>query len=115
MKRLVEFPLQDGGTIMVEVDSAQPAGVRVRGGSPTEIAEKARQSFETSLERIKPAAAAIIAKLRELSDQPEQVSVEFGIKLSAEAGVVLASTGVEANFKVTLQWKRAMQAQASSG
>lgn len=109
MKRLIEFPLQEGGAIMVEVDSSPaPTGKTVRGVTPAEVVEKARQSFETSLERIKPVAAAIIAKLRELSDQPEQVSVEFGIKLSAEAGVVLASTGVEANFKVTLMWKRAL-------
>jgi hypothetical protein len=109
MKRLIEFPLQEGGAIMVEVDSSPaPTGKTVRGPTATEVVEKARQSFETSLERIKPVAAAIIAKLRELSDQPEQVSVEFGIKLSAEAGVVLASTGVEANFKVTLMWKRAL-------
>lgn len=109
MKRLIEFPLQDGGVILVEVDSAEPSGGRVRGGSPSEVAEKAKQAFETSLERIKPVAGAVIAKLRELSDQPEQVSVEFGIKLSAEAGVVLASTGVEANFKVTVLWKHAQK------
>jgi len=108
MKRLVEFPLQEGGAIMVEVDSAAaPAGSTVRGVNPTAVLEKARQSFETALEGIKPAAGAIIGKLRELGDQPEQVSVEFGIKLSAEAGAVIASTGVEANFKVTLLWKRA--------
>jgi len=107
MKRLIEFPLQEGGAILVEVDSAEPAGARVRGASPTEVAEKAKQAFETSLERIKPVAGAVIGKLRELTDQPEQVTVEFGIKLSAEAGVVLASTGVEANFKITVLWKRA--------
>lgn len=106
MKRLIEFPLDAGGNILVEVDGIEPT-TRVRGGAPMEVAEKARQTFESSLERIKPAAAAIISKLREMSDQPEQVSVEFGIKLSAEAGVVLATTGVEANFKVTLLWKRA--------
>ncbi|HEY3135426.1 MAG TPA: CU044_2847 family protein [Blastocatellia bacterium] len=106
MKRLVEFPLDDGTAIIVEVDSAEPATARVRGASPIEVAEKAKQTFESSLERIKPVAAAIIAKLRELGDQPQEIGVEFGIKLSAAAGVVLASTGMEANFKVSLTWKR---------
>jgi Trypsin-co-occurring domain 1 len=107
MKRLIEFPLEDSGVILVEVDGTEPTGRTVRGANPAEVAERARQTFETSLERIKPAAAAIIAKVRELSDKPEQIGVEFGIKLSAEAGVVIASTGVEANFKVTLLWKKA--------
>lgn len=104
MKRLIEFPLEDGSFIMVETDSIETAGSTVRGMHVSEVAEKARQTFETSLERIKPTAAAIIAKLRELSDQPEQVAVEFGVKLSAAAGVVLASSALEANFKVTLMW-----------
>lgn len=106
MKRLIEFPLEDGTHIMVETDSIEAAESTERGLYVSELAEKAKQTFETSLERIKPTAAAIIAKLRELSDQPEQVAVEFGVKLSAAAGVVLASSSLEANFKVTLTWKR---------
>lgn len=106
MKRLVEFPLEGGGFVMAEVDSAEAAGGTVRGLHAADVAVKAQQTFEAAMERVKPTASAIIAKLRELSDQPEQVAVEFGIKLSAAAGVVLASSGVEANFKVTLTWKR---------
>jgi hypothetical protein len=106
MKRLIEFPLRDGSSMLVEVEDPVAGVGTVRGAHPVEIAEKAKQTFEASLEKLKPAASAIITKLRELSDQPEQVAVEFGIKLSGAAGVVLASTGVEANFKVTLTWKR---------
>jgi len=36
---------------------------------------------------------------------PESVSVEFGIKFSAQAGVVLAASAVEGNCKITLSWK----------
>ena len=106
MKRLVEFPLEDGSSLMVEVEEPVTGGGTVRAAHPVEMADRARQSFESSLDKIRPAASAIIAKLREMTDQPEQVAVEFGIKLSGAAGVVLASTGVEANFKVTLTWKR---------
>lgn len=108
MKRLIEFPLEGGGAMVVEVEDPV-TGSPVRGANPVAIAERAQQTFEESLEKIKPAASAIITKLRQLSDQPEQVAVEFGIKLSGTAGVVLASTGVEANFKVTLTWKREPQ------
>jgi len=34
------------------------------------------------------------------------VEVEFGLKMSAEAGAVVAAAGAEANYKVTLTWKR---------
>ena len=107
MKRLVEFPLEDGSTIMVEVDEPERAGgtTRVsRGGEKT--VEKANQSFEAALDKVKPTANAVISKLRDLYDPPDEISVEFGLKLSAKAGVFLAAAGVEANYKVTLKWKK---------
>lgn len=106
MKRIIEFPLEGGGFVMAEVDSVETTGDAVRGFHAPEVAVKAQQTFEAAMEKVKPTAAAIIAKLRELSDKPEQVAVEFGIKLNAAAGIVLASSGLEANFKVTLTWKR---------
>lgn len=106
MKRLIEFPLENGGSILVEVDEPRADGGTMRSARPTEIVEKAKQTFETALEKIRPAASAIITKLRDLSEPADQIGVEFGIKLSAEAGVVLASAGVEANYTVTLTWKR---------
>ncbi len=107
MKRLVEFPLEAGGSILVEVDEPEPEGGVVRVARPGEVAETARQTFEAALEKIRPAASAIITKLRGLSDPPDEMEVEFGLKLSAAAGVVVASASVDANYTVTLKWKRA--------
>ena len=35
-----------------------------------------------------------------------EIEVEFGMKMDVKAGAIIASTGVEANFKVKLKWKR---------
>ncbi|MGH7847309.1 MAG: CU044_2847 family protein [Candidatus Binatia bacterium] len=105
MKQLVEFPLEGGGSIVVEVEGAAGGPGVVRGGRPGEIIDQAKQSFETALEKLKPAAAAIIAKLRDLSEPPDEIEVEFGIKLNADVGVILASAGAEANYTVTLTWR----------
>src|SRR5512135_613557 len=110
MKRLVEFPLQEGGTLLVEVDEPEgPAETTMRGGvvkaaRPGEIADKAKDTFEGALDKIKPAAQSIIDRLRELHDAPDEIAVEFGIKLSAEAGAFIASASVEANYTLTLKW-----------
>ena len=107
MKRLIEFPLEAGGSIVIEVDEPEPEGGVVRVARPGEVAEQARETFEAALERLKPASNAIIGKLRSLSDPPDEVSVEFGLKMNAQLGaVVIASAGAEANYKVTLTWKR---------
>ena len=34
------------------------------------------------------------------------MTVAFGVKLTATAGAVLASAAVEANYKVTMMWKK---------
>ena len=105
MKRLIEYSLKDGSSIIVEVDEPVESGVYPVGRSG-EMIEKAKQNFETVLERIKPTAAAVITSLRDLSESPNEIGVEFGIKFSVESGIVLASTGAEANYKVTLKWVR---------
>jgi hypothetical protein len=104
VKRLVEYSLSDGNSVMVEVDEARGGGVR-RGG-PSDITEKATQTFETALEKIRPAAVELIAQFRNLHEPPQIAVVEFGVKLSAEAGAFIASVATEANFKVTLTWRR---------
>lgn len=86
MERLIEFPLEDGGLLMVEVYKPAPGRGVVRAGHIVAAAEKAGQTFETALEKIKPAAAAIINHLRNLSETPEDILVEFGLKFSEEAG-----------------------------
>ena len=107
MKRLIEFPLEEGGSIVVEVDEPAPEGGVVRAARPGEVVEKVGQTFEAALDRIKPVAGTVIAKLRGLHDPPDEAVIEFGLKMSGQAGsVVVASVGAEAHYKVTLTWRR---------
>jgi mevalonate kinase len=104
MKRLIEYTLENGGSIVIEVDEPAQDGVTRAGRG--DVVEKATQKFEETLQRVKPATLAIISTLRELSDSPDEASVEFGVKLGSKAGVVIASAEAEANFVFKLTWKR---------
>src|SRR5437868_2738548 len=76
MKKLVEYPLKDGSLVLVEVEEPdRPGGPPLRGlpHPPYEVIERATQTFDDALDKIKPAAAAIIAKLKELKTPPEQI------------------------------------------
>ena len=106
MKRLIEFPLETGGSVLVQVEEPAEEVSITRAGRVREVAVQANQTFEAALERLKPAADAIIAKLRGLTDPPDEVQVEFGVTLSAEAGMIVASASAEANYRVTLTWRR---------
>lgn len=46
-----------------------------------------------------------LAKI-DIVDKPDEISVEFGLSISGEAGVVISNAGVEAAVKVKLTWKR---------
>jgi hypothetical protein len=108
MKRLVEFSTEDGGSILVEIDddSRAGSGATLRGGHASLMIEKARISYEEALDKIKGAAEVIITKMRSLPDSPDEIGVDFGIKLSADIGAILASTSAEAQFTLHLVWRR---------
>ena len=110
MKRLVEFPSESGELIFVEVEESVPGGGTRRGLFPSEVVERAQTSFEDALDRARPMANTLVEKLGDIADSagrvPDEMQVEFGIVLSAEAGAVLAAASAGANFKVTMTWKK---------
>jgi hypothetical protein len=105
MKRLVEFPMEDGSTILVEVDEPGYAGGTLRSIKPGDMIERAGMTYEQAISRVQPAAASIIARLRAMPEPPTEVAIELGISLSAEAGAFLASAATQAHIIVTLTWK----------
>jgi hypothetical protein len=102
MEELVAVPLDNGGVIVVEMDHA-PAGV-VKAGRPGQIVGKAAQTLEAALDSVTPAAQSILAKLRPA--RPHEITVEFGVTLTAEAGAVITKAMSGCHLKVTLHWKR---------
>jgi hypothetical protein len=107
MKDVVEFVLKPGITIPVEVEDSGLDFTKVsREGGTREASDKAPRSFNEALERVRPMADLLIERLRELAAQPDEVEIEFGIKLSGEVGALIASTSTEANFRIKLAWTR---------
>jgi Trypsin-co-occurring domain 1 len=104
VKRIVEFPLESGESILIEVD--EPAQIDDRIGLRDQVVEKATQTFESALSTVKPVANAIIAKMSSLHQPADEVEVKFGIKISAQLGAVVASGNGEVNYEITLKWKR---------
>jgi hypothetical protein len=111
MTYLIQVPIADATAegadfFVMEVDGQVDRGV-VRSGRPGQVVTTAAETFEAALERLQPLTRAIIVKLRGIVDGPEEIGVEFGLKMNLEAGLVVARATSEANFTVTLRWKRA--------
>jgi hypothetical protein len=112
LKRIVEFPLENGDSVLVEINESTITDDRI--GIRDEVVQKATQTFESALENVKPIANAILAKVRNLSQPADEVEVKFGIKISAELGAVVASGSGEVNYEITLKWKRESQNEGST-
>lgn len=108
MARLIEFAVGGGQSIFVEAEDPA-ASVVTRGIGTQSIATRASQTFEEAISRVRPAAEAIVAQMRNLAATPDEVVVEFGLTLSAEAGAFIAAAGTAANFKISLTWRNSAE------
>lgn len=108
VKRLVEFPLEHGGSVLVEIDDTPGGGPVMRGlGKDHQtVAERTDKTFEQATATVVPAARSLLSRLRASDDPAAEISIEFGVQLSAQTGAFIASAAVEANFKVSMTWRQ---------
>jgi predicted phosphoribosyltransferase len=110
LAELVAFEIGDSaGTVIVEMADDEPGIERIARGDS--LIGQARKRIDTALEMVRPTVEALGAQLGSLEVRPlgapESVEVEFGVRLNAEAGAVIAKTETEGHFKITLHWSRA--------
>lgn len=105
MSEYVEFLTADGAVVRVESAGQAPAGYGMqpvgRGG---DAVVRAAGTFEHALAGVRSAAEAALAVLRDGTLRPDAVEIEFGVKLSAEAGALIARTTADAHLTVKLSW-----------
>ena len=106
MKYLVELPVTpDGGsssTVGVEIEHAANGPVKV--SRPGQVVARATHTLGEMLAGIRPVAESFVAGFAGMAEAPDAIGLEFGLSLSADANLIVATTAAQANFKVTLSW-----------
>lgn len=105
MAYLIEVPVEGGGHLVVQATGEDLPAELVLAARPGEIAARASESLEQALDQLKPAVRAIRGRLAAMA--PDELTLEFGIVLGAETGVVVAKGKAEVHFTVSLTWNRA--------
>lgn len=104
MDHILELSVGDDHVVAVEVRPADrgtaPAG-RLHDG----VVDMTHKQFGELFEAIQPAVAAIAQKLRDLPAAPKEYTVEFGLKISANANAFIAATAAEGNFQISMTWR----------
>jgi NTP-dependent ternary system trypsin peptidase co-occuring protein len=89
-------------SIFEKGDEPESAGT-VRAGRGETIV-KAKETLEEALNNVLPVTQSIVEKLRSIGNTPDEIEINFGVKLSTAAGAVIAAASAEANFDVTVRW-----------
>lgn len=107
MKHLVEFTLENGGTILMEAEDSNFEEQNVICASsqhaPQEVTKISNKTFEESLEVVKPVADTLLNKLKDICNKPEEIKISFGISMNLKAGMFISSN-TSSTFNVTLKW-----------
>jgi len=101
MDGLVEFKTYDGTPVVVET-AEDESGSRLIARDDGTV--QAARTFEGSLEGVRAAAESALRVFRDGSLRPDSVEIEFGVKLTAEAGALIAKSAVEGHLVVKLSW-----------
>ncbi|MFB7999238.1 CU044_2847 family protein [Streptomyces sp. NPDC056002] len=114
MDGLVEYETEDGAPVVFEASDETGSGVRLvsRGGLPT---AQAVGTFESALDGARSAAESALRVFREGPLKPDGVEIEFGVKMSAEAGAVIAKGTAEGHLVVKLSWSAPDRATTDGG
>lgn len=90
---IVLFEIGSGGTM------------RGTNLNPTELAAKSAQALEKAMGTIQALASRTTDTVSKLPKKPQEFELEFGIKISAEAGALVSKAGGEGNLRVRMVWK----------
>ncbi|MBB4915968.1 CU044_2847 family protein [Streptosporangium saharense] len=102
-KQLVRWEI-DGGAVVVETDEDYVTDWVPVSTTGDRVIYDAKQRFEDALKHVRGAAEAALRTFREGTTGPDEVEVEFGVKLGTEAGAVIAKASVEGNLTVRIKW-----------
>ena len=101
---ILRVPLESGEEILLEIESTGRSDDIVRARSGGETVVEAEKTFTEALRTALPAAEALVERIQQLGRRPDALEIEFGVRLTAEAGAIIAKAGGEARFAVTLKW-----------
>ncbi|MFD7283738.1 CU044_2847 family protein [Streptomyces sp. NPDC059862] len=99
---LARIPLEGGGAVLFE--TVPEFEGPVKAGRVADAVRELPQTLQQALGPVRDAARATLDQLRQAG--PDEIEVEFGLDLSAQAGAVITRGESAVHMKVRVLWKR---------
>lgn len=100
METFFEVPLPNGGSLIVEGSEE----IVVQAGRGRRVGDLVEESFVSAIDRVTRAAHVVRERVLAMETAPDEITVEFAIKLATEIGVVVANSTAEANLRLVMRW-----------
>jgi hypothetical protein len=109
------FTIDENAPILVEFKSA--SGVVRTAATPQDLTAQSEKAITSAMNAIHGVAQRVAAAVDALTEHPSKEEVDFALKLTAEAGALVASARTEAGFNVkfTLERKEPLHAPKTAG
>ncbi|WP_330286780.1 CU044_2847 family protein [Streptomyces sp. NBC_00576] len=102
MRSFARLPMENGGSILFE--SPEFSDGPVKAGRIGEAVRELPSSLREALGPVTDMAREAMEQVR--SAGPDEVEIEFGVDLAAEAGAVITRTSAGCHLRVTVKWSR---------
>jgi len=105
MSRVLIFE-DNGSTIEVITNDDEPLGAeRVSVGG--KVVEAAKITFDEAVSSARQVAEAVWRTFNAPIQRPNELELEFGLKITGSAGAVVSSASAEATLHIRCMWKSA--------
>ena len=94
------YSSDEQGEVTFEVDEVRKGPMHVSTGA----VNAAKKSFREIIDDVAPLTKQIVESLSSDAPSLESIEVEMGIKVSGEAGAIIARVATEGNFVLKMKW-----------
>jgi hypothetical protein len=101
---VIDSPTSNG-TVRFEVAYTSNTEGEVEAVKPQDALKKVKDALGEAGRTIKAISEQVAEYVSEMQHKPEELEVEFGVKVDGEFGAVVATLGSGAHLSVKLRWK----------
>ncbi|RNL86463.1 CU044_2847 family protein [Halostreptopolyspora alba] len=103
MAEIVRFHNDHGASVLLETAGSSPVMRDVGGRDVFRVAD---EKFETVIGRVRELSEQVARELSTMATAPDEITVELGVSVNAEAEVFIAKASAEGSLKVTMSWAK---------
>ena len=106
MADLIKIQLDNGTSIYLETAQIDRSDDLLDPVTGNRVIQKTKAFLAETFDQNKEFSGGISESIDRMDFRPDELEVEFAVKFSADAGIIISSIGTEANITVKMKWEK---------